>query len=96
MAGSRKRETQQQTYRLAYLMGKREELYDTFQFTQGCLHILCAMACGSWICAIIHPTAYIQPAGVTPSDPFTPDSNVPHHDKGIASLIDCHFPPQTN
>lgn len=49
MAGSRKRGAQQQTYRLAYLMGKRGIVYGFFKFTQGSAHILCTILCGRWI-----------------------------------------------
>ena len=49
MAGSCKQETQQQTYRLAYLMGKRRGLYGFFKFAQGRTNRLCAVLCDRWI-----------------------------------------------
>ncbi len=49
MAGSCKQETQQQTYRLAYLMGKRRLLYGFFKFAQERANRLCAVLCDRWI-----------------------------------------------
>ncbi len=49
MASSCKQETQQQTYRLAYLMGKRRGLYGFFKFAQGRANRLCAVLCDRWI-----------------------------------------------